>query len=79
MSASERLEYSVQGMSCEHCERAVRDEVQAVPGVTGVEVSAASGSLVVTGSEVAPEAVIAAVDEAGYPARPADPPPGAGS
>lgn len=76
MSASARLEYSVQGMSCEHCERAVREEVSAVPGVNGVEVSATTGRLVVTGSDVASDAVIAAVEEAGYPASPADLPRG---
>lgn len=73
MRAPARLEYSVQGMSCEHCERAVRAEVSAVPGVSDVEVSATSGSLAVTGTDVAPDAVIAAVDEAGYEARPVNP------
>ncbi|MCX7522254.1 heavy metal-associated domain-containing protein [Microbacterium sp. STN6] len=62
-------EFTVTGMSCGHCERAIRDEVTAVPGVTGVEVSAATGTLQVT-SDVAVDdrAVLAAVDEAGYSA-----------
>ncbi len=62
-------EFVVTGMTCEHCENAVRTEVSAIPGVTGVEVSAQSGELRVTSeSPIATEDVIAAVDEAGYTA-----------
>lgn len=62
-------EYDVTGMSCEHCEVAVREEVSAVTGVEAIEVSAATGRLVVTGDAVEESAVIAAVDEAGYAAE----------
>ena len=62
-------DYQVTGMSCGHCETAVREDVSEVPGVTAVEVSAASGRLTVTTSgQVDDEAVLAAVDEAGYTA-----------
>ncbi|MBM9465142.1 heavy-metal-associated domain-containing protein [Aeromicrobium sp. YIM 150415] len=62
-------EYQVTGMSCGHCEGAVREEVSQVPGVTGIEVSAATGRLAVTADQpVDDAAVIAAVDEAGYQA-----------
>ena len=62
-------EYQVTGMSCGHCETSVRGEVSQVPGVTGVEVSVATGRLVVTAEQpVDDAAVIAAVDEAGYAA-----------
>ncbi|GAB2557678.1 heavy-metal-associated domain-containing protein [Leucobacter ruminantium] len=64
-------EYAVTGMSCAHCENAIRSEVEQIPGVTGVEVSAQSGRLVVSSdAQIADEAVIAAVDEAGYEAAP---------
>ncbi|GEO93603.1 copper chaperone [Kocuria flava] len=54
-------------MTCGHCEMSVREEVQEVAGVTGVEVSHQSGQLVVTSAEPVDEAaVIAAVEEAGY-------------
>ena len=43
-------EYQVSGMSCAHCETAVTEEVTAVPGVQGIEVSAATGRLLVVGS-----------------------------
>jgi copper chaperone CopZ len=62
-------EYRVSGMSCGHCEAAVRDEVSQIPGVHGVDVSASTGRLVVTSSAAIDEqAVLGAVDEAGYAA-----------
>lgn len=63
--------FQVTGMSCSHCERAIHDEVSELAGVTGVSVSAQTGSLAVTlESEAGPDdkAIIAAVDEAGYEA-----------
>ena len=60
-------EYQVTGMSCGHCEMAVRREVGRIAGVENIEVSAADGSLVITASTPIDDAsVIAAVDEAGY-------------
>ena len=62
-------EFSVTGMTCGHCESAVRSEVAKVAGVEQVEVSASSGRLLVTvGAPVADDEIIAAVDEAGYEA-----------
>jgi copper chaperone CopZ len=62
-------EYRVTGMSCEHCERSVREEVSRLNGVDAIRVSARTGSLVVTSSQVLDDAaVLAAVDEAGYSA-----------
>ncbi len=62
-------EYAVTGMSCGHCESAIRAEVSLIPGVTDIQVSAATGRLAVTADEpVDDAAVIDAVDEAGYQA-----------
>ena len=62
-------EYQVTGMSCGHCESAVRGEVSKLTGVEQVDVSAADGRLVITASQpVADADVLAAVDEAGYEA-----------
>jgi copper ion binding protein len=59
--------YTVTGMTCEHCVRAVTEEVSAVPGVTAVDVDLPSGSLSVTSdAPVDEDAVRAAVEEAGY-------------
>ncbi len=63
------IEYDVTGMTCEHCEMSVREEVSEIAGGDSVEVSAKTGKLVVTASApVSDEAVLAAVDEAGYSA-----------
>lgn len=63
-------EYSVTGMTCDNCEKHVREEVEQIKGVTAIEVSAASGRLTVTtsGEAVRDAAVLAAVEEAGYTA-----------
>lgn len=62
-------EYQVTGMSCGHCEASVRREVANLEGVEQIEVSAKSGTLVVTSAAPLDDAaVIAAVDEAGYAA-----------
>lgn len=62
-------EYQVTGMSCGHCEVAIREEVSRIPGVDGIDVSAQSGKLVVRSTgPVDDAAVLAAVDEAGYQA-----------
>ena len=58
--------YTVTGMTCGHCVRAVTEEVSSVPGVDEVAVTLESGALVVRGENVSPDAVRAAVDEAGY-------------
>ncbi len=62
-------EYRVSGMSCGHCEAAVQSEVAQIPGVDDVAVSAATGRLVVTSAQpIDADAVLGAVDEAGYEA-----------
>lgn len=61
--------YAVTGMSCGHCEVAIRSEVEQIAGVTGIEVSASDGRLAVTAEgPIDDAAVLAAVDEAGYEA-----------
>jgi len=63
-------EFQVTGMSCGHCENSIRQEVSQIDGVTGIEVSSATGHLSVTTSDAAVDnaAVFAAVEEAGYEA-----------
>ena len=57
--------YDVQGMTCAHCVRSVTEEIGDVAGVTSVAISLEQGAAVVTG-DADPEAVRAAVAEAGY-------------
>jgi copper chaperone len=57
--------YSVPGISCDHCKRAIEGEVGQVEGVDRVEVDVAAKTVEVAGT--APDdAVRAAIDEAGY-------------
>lgn len=59
--------YRVTGMTCGHCEGAVRSEISELPGVTSVTAVAASGEVtVVSEAPLDEDAVRAAVDEAGY-------------
>ena len=63
--------YAVTGMTCDHCVRAVRGEVEALDGVESVEVDLATGRLEIASREpLSPAEVLAAVDEAGYTATP---------
>ncbi len=59
--------YRVEGMTCEHCVRAVRAELGALAGVDEVEVDLATGDVAVTSAAPLDRAAVqAAVDEAGY-------------
>ena len=59
--------YDVVGMSCDHCVKAVSDEISQLPGVRSVDVDLASGKVTVTSDAALDDSVVAqAVDEAGY-------------
>ena len=62
------LRFQVPGMTCGHCVNAVRTELTGVAGVDSVEVDLDSKQVVVHGSAVDLQAILAAVDEAGYEA-----------
>jgi copper ion binding protein len=59
-------EYTVKGMTCDHCVLSVTEAVTEVAGVRRVDVELASGRLVVQGDGVSDDAVRAAVADAGY-------------
>jgi copper ion binding protein len=59
--------YSVTGMTCDHCSRSVSVEVNAVAGVTAVDVDLDTGRVTVTSDQpVSPDTIREAVAEAGY-------------
>lgn len=59
--------YAITGMTCEHCVKAVTEELTVLPGVQEVRVDLAAGTATVTSAEPLPvERVRAAIDEAGY-------------
>lgn len=60
------LSFTVPGMTCGHCEAAVRAEVAKVPGVHSVDIDLGTKVVRVTGTALDRAALAAAVDEAGY-------------
>ena len=59
--------YTVTGMTCDHCRRAVTAELEQVAGVSRVDVDLATGTVTVESAQALdPDVVAAAVDEAGY-------------
>lgn len=65
------LEFTVGGMHCSHCQQSVTRAIDALPGVAACEVDLAGGRARVTGSTVAPAAVVAAVEALGFTCSPA--------
>jgi copper chaperone len=65
---SETVSYTVPAMHCGHCERAVKEEVSAVAGVSEVAVDLVTKIVTVSGSAFEDTAVRAAIEEAGYQA-----------
>ncbi len=65
---AENIRYTVPAMHCGHCERAVKEELVAVRGVTAVEVDLETKLVTITGDALDDGALRAAIDEAGYEA-----------
>jgi len=57
--------YTVPGASCGHCSAAITAELRRVAGVEGVAVDLETKTVTVRG-DVGRDAVVAAIDEAGY-------------
>ena len=58
---------AVTGMSCDHCASAIRAEIGKLPGVTGIDVDVAAGTVRVCGDPLPGDASLReAVEEAGY-------------
>ncbi len=59
--------FQVEGMTCAHCVTSVQTEVSTIDGVTAVDVDLATGQVTVTSNtQIDPNAVSVAVEEAGY-------------
>ncbi len=62
-----RTTYTVTGMTCGHCVKAVTEEVSKLAGVQEVNVDLESGQVTVLSHQpLSEEDVRAAIDEAGY-------------
>ena len=66
MNDLQQLVLTVPGMTCGHCEAAVTREVGSVAGVAGVDVDLDSKLVTVRGEALDRDAIVAAIDEAGY-------------
>jgi copper chaperone CopZ len=67
MSDIVKTEYRVSGMTCSHCESAVKDEVSTLETVVDVQVDVPTGRVTVTSTTPLDDARVRdAVDEAGY-------------
>lgn len=62
--SSEITELKIEGMSCNHCQKAVEEALGGVAGVEHVEVDLEGGRARVRGGD--PQALISAVDHEGY-------------
>ncbi len=63
-------ELSISGMTCDHCQRAVKSALESVEGVRSASVDLAAGTARVVG-EADLNALVAAIEEEGYQAAPA--------
>lgn len=63
-----KLVVEVEGMSCEHCEKRVREAIESVEGVEKAVISLEAGTAEVTydDGKIVQDAIAEAVDEAGY-------------
>ncbi len=56
----------VEGMSCAHCEKAVKSALGELPEVKNVQVNLATKKVVVEGEGLVDDKLREAIDEAGY-------------
>ncbi len=61
--------FQVDKMSCKNCAKHVTEAIQSAQPGAQVDVDLASGKVSVSGSPAAPDKIVKAVEEAGYPAR----------
>lgn len=65
-----RVELSIEGMSCDHCIRAVRTALEALSGVRPESVAIGSAVVDFDPAQTDEAAIAGAVTRAGYRARP---------
>jgi copper chaperone len=62
--STDTLTFDVPGISCDHCKAAIESSVGEVAGVTSVTVDVPSKVVTVVGGDH--DAIVAAIDDAGY-------------
>ena len=63
---TDTITFSVPGIHCEHCARAIREEVSEIAGVERIDVDLASKVVTVRGRGLSDGDVREAIAEAGY-------------
>ena len=71
-SKKETVNLNVAGMHCDKCVTRVREALEAVEGVTGVDVRLEDAAATVEGHGIDRAALVAAVEAVGFEARLAD-------
>ncbi len=68
MAMQEEQTFKVSGMSCEHCVKAIKDNVGKLHGIDGVDVDLQAGKVTVkyNAEQVDTEAIEGAIAGAGY-------------
>ena len=66
MSERQQLVFTVPGITCGHCEAAIKREVGPIDGVSAVDVDIDSKLVTVRGEALDRDDIVAAIDEAGY-------------
>lgn len=67
----ERLRLDIDGMSCDHCVRAVRSALEGVDGAEVEQVAIGSATVRYDPARTSPDAITSAVGDEGYEAVPA--------
>lgn len=68
-----QIQLQITGMTCNHCVAHTKKALEAVPGVKTVEVTLEPGGARIEG-DADPQALVAAVKQAGYEAKVVDSP-----
>lgn len=63
---SEQIAFTIEGMTCQHCVRAVQEALEAVPGVSVRSVTIGSAALEYDGRPATADALSDAIADAGY-------------
>ena len=66
------IDIAIEGMTCASCVARVEKAIRAVPGVRDASVNLATEKAAIRGEGLDVAAIMAAVEQAGYAARPAD-------
>ena len=60
----EKVSFDIEGMSCDHCVRAVKNALEAVPGVRAADVRVGHADVETEGATR--DALVGAIEEEGY-------------